>query len=296
MPSTTVDADRELTARDRDRMVRRVLLVEGAANLGVLAVKLAVGLATGSAAVLSDAVHSLTDLANNVMAWFAMRLASTPPDRNHPYGHRKFEPLAVFVLATLLAVMAVEIVWRSIERGPQPIAQSGWGLASMLGVLAVNIAISLWESRWARRLDSDLLRADVRHTASDIAITLSVVAGWQLAARGYAWLDTVCAVGVAGLILTLAYGLFRRAIPVLVDEAATDPEEIAGVAAGVSGVRRTRRVRSLGAGSQARIELTVTVDPDLSTRASHEIANGVERALSRSFGIGDITVHIEPDA
>jgi len=106
----------------------------------------------------------------------------------------------------------------------------------------------------------------------------------------------VCAVGVAGLILTLAYGLFRRAIPVLVDEAATDPEEIAGVAAGVSGVRRTRRVRSLGAGSQARIELTVTVDPDLSTRASHEIANGVERALSRSFGIGDITVHIEPDA
>jgi len=133
------------TARDaeRDRTVRRVLLVEGAANLGVLAIKLAVGVATGSAAVLSDALHSLTDFANNAMAWFAMRIASAPPDRDHPYGHRKFEPLAVFVLATLLSVMAVEIVWRSIERGPQPIVHSDWGLALMAGVHGVHVFVPI---------------------------------------------------------------------------------------------------------------------------------------------------------
>jgi len=282
-------------ANDRDAKVRRVLLVEGFANTVVLGIKLAVGVTTGSAAVLSDAVHSLADIANNVMAWIAMRLAASPPDRDHPYGHRKFEPLAVFVLATLLSVMAVEIALRSFDGGARTIEHSDWGLTLMVGVLGVNIAIAVWEARWARRLDSDLLRADVRHTASDAATTISVVAGWQLAARGYTWIDTVAALAVSALILYLAYGLFRRAIPALVDAAATDPEQIARVAASVPGVRDTRRVRSLGADDHARIELTVRVDPALNTRDSHEIANAVEAALGRAFTTDDVTVHIEPD-
>lgn len=282
-------------ANNRDVRVRRVLIIEGIGNASVLAIKLAVAVTTGSAAVLSDAVHSLADLANNVMAWVAMRLAAAPPDRDHPYGHRKFEPLAVFVLATLLAVMAVEIVLRSFDRVSRPIVHSDWGLALMLGVLGVNVAISIWEASWARRLDSDILRADVRHTASDVAVTISVVVGWQIAARGYPWIDTVATLGVAALILFLAYGLFRRAIPVLVDAAATDPEQIAHVATLVTGVRHTRRVRSLAAGDHARIEITVGVDPALSTRASHEIADAVERALGKAFATDDVTVHIEPD-
>jgi cation diffusion facilitator family transporter len=191
-------------AHDRDTQVRRILVVEGAANVVVLGIKLAVGVATGSAAILGDAVHSLADIANNIMAWIAMRLAAAPPDREHPYGHRKFEPLAVFVLATLLSVMAVEIALRSFEHRSRPIAHSDLGLAMMGVVLAANIAISIWESRWARRLDSDVLRADVRHTASDAATTVSVILGWQFAARGYAWLDTAAALGVSALILYLA--------------------------------------------------------------------------------------------
>ena len=107
----------------------------------------------------------------------------------------------------------------------------------MFGVLVANVAVSLWEARWARTLDSDLLRADVRHTASDVAVTLAVIAGWQLGARGHAWLDTLIAFGIAGLIFWLAYGLFRRAIPALVDAAAADPERIADVALRVPGVR-----------------------------------------------------------
>jgi len=282
-------------ANERDAQVRRVLLVEGSANAVVLGVKLAVGVTTGSVAILSDAVHSLADVANNVMAWVAMRLASAPPDRDHPYGHRKFEPLAVFVLATLLSVMAVQIALHSFDRSAGPIEHSDWGLAMMLGVLGVNIAISILETGWARRLDSDLLHADVRHTASDAATTVSVVVGWQLAARGYEWVDTAAALGVSALILYLAYGLFRRAIPILVDAATTDPERIMRVAERVAGVRQTRRVRSLGSGTQARIELTVRVDPALTTRESHEIADAVEDALGRAFATDDITVHIEPE-
>ena len=87
----------------RDKRVRRVILIEGSANLLVLILKTIVGLSTGSMAILADAVHSLTDLTNNVIAWFVIHFSSLPADREHPYGHRKFETLAVFVLASILA-------------------------------------------------------------------------------------------------------------------------------------------------------------------------------------------------
>ena len=281
---------------NRDARIRRVLIAEGAANFSVLLAKAAVGFATGSAAILGDAIHSLTDCANNVVAFIAARLAAEPPDRDHPYGHRKYESLAVFGLATLLAVMAIEVALRAFERSEREIVGSDWGLAMMLGVLVVNVGISLWEARWARRLDSDLLRADVRHTASDVAITAAVIGGWQLAARGYAWLDSLFALGIALLILYLAYGLFRRAVPILVDAAKTDPEQIAAAIRRVPGVRRTGRVRSLGAGATARIEATIHVDPTLSTLGSHAIADEVERILTLEFAAEDVAVHVEPDA
>jgi len=269
--------------------------MEGLANFAVLVAKATVGLSTGSAAILSDAVHSLADLFNNVMAWVAMRLAAAPPDRDHPYGHRKYEPLAVFALATLLSVMAIEVAMHGFQSGDREIVDAPWGLALMLAVLAVNVGVSLWEGRWARRLDSDLLRADVRHTTSDVAITLAVIVGWQGAARGYPWLDAVFAVGIGLFILSLAYGLFKRAIPSLVDAATTDPDELAQAVARIPGVRDTRRIRSAAAGGGTRIDVTVCVDPSLSTLDSHAIADEVERLLAEEFSAQDVTVHVEPD-
>lgn len=283
-----------LPRSERDRRVRRVLLIEGAANLAALVAKLLVGTVTGSAAVLGDAIHSLADVANNVVAFVALRVAADPPDRNHPYGHRKFETLAVFGLAVLLSVLAVEIALRGWNPGREVI-RNDWGLVLMLGVLALNIGISSWEGWWARRLDSDLLRADARHTFSDVLVTLAVIAGWQFAARGYRWLDSLSAWLVSALILALAYGLFRRAIPVLVDQSLIPPEEVAAVVDSVPGVLATRRVRSRGRGEDARIEVVVSVDAGFSTLASHAIADEIERALSERFRVGDVSVHVEPD-
>jgi cation diffusion facilitator family transporter len=277
-----------------DRTVRRVLLWEALANVAVLLVKTVVGVATGSAAVLSDAIHSVADLANNGVALLAVRLAGTPPDREHPYGHRKFETLAVFGLAMLLAVLAVEIAVRALQRGDREIVHHAWSLGLMLGVLGMNAAVALWEGRWARRLDSDLLRADARHTMSDVLVTSTVIAGWQFAARGWAWLDTLTTLLVSALILYLAYGLFQRAIPVLVDRSIANPDELSAVVSAVSGVRSTRRVRSLGSGGDGKIDVVVSVDPDLSTSASHAIADEIERVLAERFSTSDITVHVEP--
>jgi cation diffusion facilitator family transporter len=278
----------------RDHQVRRVLLLEGAANLAVLLAKAVVGLATGSMAVLGDAVHSLADLSNNVLALFVIRLASAPPDREHPYGHRKFETLAVFALATLLAVLAVELGMRVFRGGEREVVRQGWSLAVMLGVLGVNAGVSLWESRWARRLDSDLLRADARHTLSDVLVTSAVIAGWQFGARGWPALDSAATLGVSALILYLAFGLFRRSIPVLTDRMTADPEELAALVRGVPGVRQVRRVRSVGAGPAARMDVVVGVDPGLSTAESHAIADAVEERLRERLGVADVTVHVEP--
>jgi len=160
-----------------------VLVREALANLAVMCAKAVVGFHTGSIAVLGDAVHSLADFANNIVAFVAARIASEPPDQDHPYGHKKFETLAVFGIATLLSVLAIEIILGALDRDPRVITQQRWELVLMLGVLAVNITIAIWENRWARRLDSDILRADARHTLSDVLTTVAVIAGWQLAAH-----------------------------------------------------------------------------------------------------------------
>jgi len=278
----------------RDRQVERVLVREALANLAVMVAKAVVGFHTGSIAVLGDAVHSLADFANNIVAFIATRIASAPPDQDHPYGHRKFETLAVFGIATLLSVLAIEIILGALDRDPRVVTQQRWELVLMLGVLVVNVGIAIWENRWARRLDSEILRADARHTLSDVLTTVAVIVGWQLAAHGYRWLDALASIIVAAMIFYLAYGLFQKAIPVLVERSIASPEALSSVASAVSGVHETRRVRSREGGSGPAIELIVSVDPNLSTADSHAIADEIERAISEKFSVNDVTVHIEP--
>jgi len=230
-------------------------MIEGSANVAVLVLKLFVGLTTGSIGILGDAIHSVTDVANNAVAWFVVRLSRQPPDERHPYGHRKFETIAVFALAMLLTVLAFELGLRAIQRETPEIVQTGWALGLMGCVLVVNVSLATWQANWARRLESDILRADARHTFTDVLTTLVVIAGWQAAARGYVWFDTVAALGVSAVILVLAYGLFRRAIPILVDETSLEPAALIEVAQTVPGIIGVRQVRSRGSGTHAAVDL-----------------------------------------
>jgi len=220
----------------RHRAIRRVLIIEGLSDVFFLLVKTVVGLQTGSSAVLSDAVHSLTDLANNIVGLVLLGAANAPPDREHPYGHHKYETLAVFAIAVVIASMAVQVVVRAATRTQVEVTRDNVSLTLMLIVLAVNIVFTAWERRQAERLDSDLLRADAGHTLSDVALTIAVIAGWQLAATGFLWIDTLAAVLVAGFVAWLAYSLFRRSVPVLVDSMVIDPQELSDIVQPVSGV------------------------------------------------------------
>jgi cation diffusion facilitator family transporter len=130
---------------------------------------------------------------------------------------------------------------------------------------------------------------------SDTLVTMVVILGWQLAARGYVWLDTVFALGVAVVVLFLAYGLFRRVVPILVDRIAEEPEALIEVVRAVPGVRRVRRIRSRWVGSAPAVDVIVTVNPQISTLEAHAIADAIEARLEQRFAMEDVTVHIEPE-
>jgi cation diffusion facilitator family transporter len=239
-------------------------------------------------------VHSLTDVANNIIAWVVIRASHEPADREHPYGHHKFEVLAVFVLATLLATVAIELGIRALTRDAQYPAMSTWGLYIMTAVLVINIIVASWQRVWAKRLNSSILLADASHTFSDVLTTIVVIVGWQLSVRGYPWLDTACALGVSAMILYLAFGLFRNVVPVLVDEMAIEPEELTDAISQINGIMDVPRVRSRWIGSERAVDVIVTVAPSMPTIQSHAIADEVEALLETKFDVRDITVHVEP--
>ena len=279
----------------RDNQVRRVILIEGLANLLVLVAKTVVGLSTGSMAILADAIHSLSDLTNNIIVWIVIHFSSLPADREHPYGHRKLETLAVFILASILVVLAFELALNAVNKEYAEVVSSGIELTVMLCVLIINIVVTSWQRMWAKRLDSDILHADATHTFADVLITGTVIVGWQLSAMGYAWVDRLCALGVALLIFYLAYGLFRRAIPVLIDEYAIDPVELSELIKPLPGVKKVYKIRSRWVGKTRAVDLVVSVDSALSTEESHAIADSIESQIENHFGATDISIHIEPE-
>ena len=290
-----MDVSRKIEPIEKVRSVQRIILIEGLANLFVLALKLVVGFSTGSLGILGDAIHSLSDVANNFVAWFVIRLSNEPADLEHPYGHRKFETLAVFALAGILTVLGFELILRSIQRESTQIENSDVGLALMIMVLVVNVVLAVWEPGWAKKLDSDILIADASHTFSDVLTTLVVIAGWQLSLRGLAWLDTLCAIGVGCLVLYLSYSLYRRALPGLVDEYAVEPRELISAVRTVHGVASVVRVRSRWLGSNRAVDMVITVAPSLSIADSHDIADRVEKLVEERFDVQDISIHVEPD-
>lgn len=277
------------------QQVQRVLLIEGGINLTLLLTKLSVGLVTNSLAILADAVHSLSDLANNVIAWIVVRISHRPPDSNHPYGHKKFEILAVFGLATLLSVVAFELILNAFRRGDAgAVFSSGWTLGLMVFVLFANVATASWQRRQARRLNSAIIEADAKHTFSDVLTTVGVIIGWQLSAMGYPVLDAVATGVVALMIFYMSYSLFRRALPALVDEVALVPEEVRASVLALDGVQSVSKVRSRWIGDAIALDLVITVDAKMTTLAAHEIADQVESELERAFDVEDATVHVEP--
>lgn len=277
------------------RVVRWVL----AANLVVIAAKLGVGFLSGSISVLGDAAHSGVDALNNVVALVAVRVAASPPDEEHPYGHGKFETLGALAIASFLSITCFEVVRTALGRllGDAPPPRVEPVMFAVLGAtMLVNAAVAWTEARRGKRLESEMLRADARHTAADVLVTAAVIGGLGLTALGWRQADAWLALAVAVVIALSGYQIIRQTVPVLVDRRAFEAERIRSLVAEQPGVRGASEIRSRGRPGEAFAELTIHVAPESNVREAHRIADRVEKLLEREGGFRTVVVHVEPSA
>lgn len=281
---------------ERRKAVRRVLAGVLFLNLAVAAAKLAVGAATGTLSMLADGFHSLTDSAANVVGLVGLAVAGRPPDDDHPYGHRKFETLAALSIGALLAVSALEILqglWRRLSEGGAP-EVTLTAVVVMLVTIAVNLAVTTYEQRRARRLDSELLRADAAHTKSDVLTSLAVLASLGAARLGFPQLDAAAALMISGFIAWAAFKIVRDNSSLLADTAYVDAAELEAVALAVPGVESVHKVRSRGRPESGHADLHIQVSPELRIDEAHVIGHLVTAALTEELGFRDVLVHVEP--
>ena len=284
---------------DTSSAVRRVLIGLLGANLVVVAAKLAVGVLSGSLAVLGDALHSSVDSLYNVLGLIVIRVAARAPDEDHPYGHGKFETLGALAIVVFLSITCFELVRNAVQKllgGGQAVAVTDLGLVVLLATLSINVLVAWYENRRGHELSSELLLADAAHTRTDVFITIGVLIGVLFARGGAMWVDPAVAIVVAALIVRVAYQIFARTVPVLVDERAIPERAIRRTAQGVKGVRSAYGIRSRGGhGAGVRYaEVTIAVDGDANVAAAHAIADEVEERLKRDLELNTVTVHVEP--
>ncbi len=283
----------------RTQRVERVLWIVLVLNLAVAAAKFFYGLASGSASMQADGIHSVFDTLGNVVGLVGIALAARPADESHPYGHAKFETYGSLVIGVLLLLAAVEVGTGAVERllsGEYTAQVTAVSFVVMVSTLAVNLAVSFAERRVGKHLGSEILQADAAHTFSDALVSVGVIAGLVLVACGFPMADPVMALVVTVFILASAVGVFRRALRTLSDHARLSAEDLTRVAEAVEGVRQVHRVRTRGTESEVYADLHLLVDPAMTVAAAHRIGDEIEQAVKQVHPeVQEVLVHIEPD-
>jgi len=275
-------------------------------NTSLVALKLVVGLFTGSVSVISEAAHSAVDLAASVIAYFSVRAADIPADEEHPFGHGKIENVSGVVEAVLIFLAALYIIFEAVKRlihgGAQ--IQPDLGIAVMLVSVLANYTISWWLFKVARATDSVALEADGHHLRTDVWTSLGVFAGLVLIRLlalfrlpGAAVVDSLAAIAVAGLITRVAYNLTREAGRPLVDTRLPRQEvdRVKDLLLADERVVGYHKLRTRKAGAHRHIDVHIIVPEALSVTEAHEVAEQVEDRIRDEFRDVHIMTHVEPD-
>lgn len=266
-----------------------------AANAFVAALKGGIGIAIGSLALVADAIHSTIDASSNVVGLIGMTVAAKPPDREHPYGHRRFETLASLVIGILMVSGIVEILQRAFTSDHEP--EASWPIVAVVGAtILLNVGISRFEHRRGAELHSSILHADSAHTASDAFAASVVLASLIGSILGLPGLDRIAALIVCAIIAWTGARIIRTNLRALVDASALPREEIEAVVLAVAGVRAVRDVRSRRSGDAVHVDLAIALDPEQRLEAAHDKSHDVVDAIRDAFPVvDDVVVHIEPD-
>ena len=285
----------------RYREVRRVTLIGSLVDLLLGIAKIVVGWLAHSQALIADGLHSLSDLATDIVVLYAAKHSHREADEDHPYGHGRIETLATVGLGLSLIAVALGIGYDAVQRMNEPEMQVTPGVfavgVAVISVLSKEI-IYQYTRRAARRLRSNMLMANAWHSRSDAISSIVVIIGVVGAMFGHGYLDAVAAIAVAAMIAKIGFDLVRDSSRELIDTA-LEPEVIDNIRRevfSVDGVRALHMLRSRRSGSDALVDLHLQVDPRISVSEGHQIGDTVRRHLLKSIDeVTDVTVHIDPE-
>ena len=282
---------------DNSAAIRRVLVITLVLNLAVAGAKILFGYLTSCISITSDGFHSTFDGASNIFGLIGIWIASHPPDKNHPYGHRKFETLFTIFIAVMIFTTCLQIlqeVYQSFKGGPSAVV-TPTSFAVMFVTMIVNIFVSRYEARRGRALRSDFLIADALHTKSDIMTTTSVIAGLVFVKLGFPVADSIAGLVVAFFIARIGIEILRKSTDVLVDAVRLSPALIEAQVLKIEGVKGCHDIRTRGSDNAVYLDLHVLVDPAMTTEKAHAVADRVEIMICNEFPtVVDVVVHIEP--
>jgi cation diffusion facilitator family transporter len=269
------------------------------AAIALIALKLGAGLASHSLGLISEALHSGTDLIAALLTFFAVGVAVRPADPGHQYGHGKAEHLSALAEAAILVAASIFIAWRAISHlvgaSTTSVEATWYAFAAIVVVIAVDISRTVLLWRASRLYRSPALAASALHFASDLAGSGAVLVGLVLVSQGYARADSAAALFVAVLVLVAAGRLMERNVDVLMDRAPADAEEAARAAiAHIEPAVTLQRLRMRQAGGRQFADVVIAVPPGAAVGQGHAAADRVEEALEAVLPGSDVVVHVEP--
>lgn len=285
--------------QSRFQKIRNILIAVLALNWLVAGAKIIYGFITRCTAMSADGFHSFSDGASNIIGLVGIWVASQPVDRDHPYGHKKYETFAAIVISILLFIISFNIIRGGITRLFHPVVPdvTVFSFTVMLFTIGINCGVFIYERKKSKVLKSDILAADAQHTRSDILVSISVIFTLLAIRAGFPMIDTIVSMGIALFIAYGAFEILRESSAILCDRAAIVSDEIKDVILNIEGVRDCHKIRTRGRPDDIHVDLHIRVNKAMHVDRAHELTDTIEKAVKdRIRGVSDITVHIEPDA
>jgi cation diffusion facilitator family transporter len=278
---------------------RRTALVSVGAACVLIALKLGTGLATGSLGLISEAVHSGTDLVAALLTFFAVGVAVRPADRGHAYGHGKAEHLSALAEGGFLVLASLFIAYQALARltglTESEVDPTWYAIGVVLLVIVIDASRTHVSLHAARQYHSEALLANALHFGSDLLGSTAVLIGLLVARAGYPQADSIAALFVALLVLVAAGRLMRRNVDVLMDRVPVEAERAARRAIeALDPAVQLRRLRMRQAAGRHFADVVIGVSPDAAVGQAHAAADAVEEAVQAALPESDVVVHVEP--
>ena len=280
------------------KKVKQVLWTILFANFGVALLKIIIGTAIKSASMTADGFHSISDGTSNIVGLIGIGIAAKPKDKEHPYGHNKFEVISGLFIGAMLLLLGGKIVLDALASFKNPVVPeiTTASLIALVITLIINIFVSSYEYKEGKKLNSYILISDSVHTKSDIFVSIGVLAtliGVKLGLPPI--IDPIASLVVAGFIIHASYEIFQSTIDVLVDKAIVDDEEVVKILKTFEEIKAYHDIRSRGSENNIHLDMHIMVDPSMTVEDAHRLSHDIEdRIREITNENSQVIVHIEP--